>query len=293
MTLKEVAARQMFYLAVIVGRPFGGIRPHRVYRWLAHAGFKRPDPKWVKTQLGFKMKLCPFYALDREILALGQYESELHAFYDRFVKPGMTCLDVGANIGDSALHLAQIVGPTGKVFAFEVAPAPLARLREHITENGYDDRVSLHVIALADKQGSMEFSFARDDVENQGMGSLVNHGNTVVSATTTVETLSLDRFVDDRGISSIDLIKVDIQGAELMFLKGARNVLQEMRPTLLMEVSPRDLECLGHTPRDLLACIESLGYQVRTLKSDGRPGELLRSGNIDAEFSASSIVCST
>jgi FkbM family methyltransferase len=237
------------------------------------------------------MKLCPFYLIDGDILAFGQYDAALHAFYDRFIKPGMTCLDVGANIGDSTLDLARLVGPTGRVHAFEPAPFPLARLREHVAANGFEDRVSVHAIALSDHRGSAEFAVASETVENQGMGSLVSHDNNVVTERVTVELQPLDDFATEHALSKIDLVKLDIQGGELMFFQGGRETLQRTRPILLMEVSPAELAAINRTSRDLLAAVASLGYEAALLEADGSVGKKLSSAAVPVDFEASNVVC--
>ena len=291
MSLTQHLARQAFYAACILGRPFGGIRPNRIYRLLARAGFTRPDLRWVTTSFGFRMKLCPFYLIDREILAFGVYDRSLHAALERFVRPGMTCLDVGANIGDATLHMARLVGPSGRVHAFEPAPSPSARLREHVAANHFQDRVTIHVVALADKAGTASFSFASPAAENQGMGSLVSHDNEVVSKQTQVNLQTLDAFVEEHVLQSIGLVKVDIQGAEPLFLRGGAAAFGRFKPTLLLEIAPHELASIGSDSQQLLSIVESLGYSVHLLGMDGAPARRLASRDIAPDFEASNVVC--
>jgi len=291
MTPFEYLASRIFFAACVVGRPIGGIRPRRIYRSLAHTGFKEPRPVWTTTARGLRMKLCPFYQLDREILACGQYDGPLHAYYDRYVQPGMTCFDVGANIGDSTLHLAMLVGRNGRVHAFEPAPGPLRRLRENIAANAFQDRVEVHEVALADRAGTAVFSCAEHAVENQGMGSLVNHHNDVVSTTIDVTLRTLDQLAAEIGLTSLDLVKLDIQGSELMFLAGGQATLKRLRPTILLEVSPVELACIGRRSCDLFAAVESQGYRVHSLQENGEAGQVLRSCDVGPTFAASNVVC--
>jgi len=289
--ITKYLARQAFFAACLAGRPFGGLRPHRVYRLLAKAGFESPDPRWVTTGLGFRMKLCPFYLIDREILALGAYDRPLHAALKRVVKPGMTCLDVGANIGDATLDMARLVGPTGRVHAFEPAPSASARLREHVVANGFEDRVVLHQIALSDREGTATFSFAPPAIENQGMGSLVSDDIEVISLRTEVPLQTLDGFVAQHGIGAIGLVKIDIQGGETMFFKGGAASLRRLRPPLLLEVGSHELAAIGSDSRRFLALVESLGYRVHLLQSDGRPGARVDSRDVAPDFDAQNVLC--
>jgi FkbM family methyltransferase len=291
LSLTHHLARQAFYAACTLGRPFGGIRPHRIYRLLARAGFTQPDLRWVTTGLGFRMKLCPFYLIDREIMAFGAYDRTLHAALERFVKPGMTCLDVGANIGDATLHMARLVGPSGRVHAFEPAPSPSARLREHVAANHFQDRVTIHMLALSDREGTARFSFAPAAVENQGMGSLVSNDIEVVSMQTDVPLQTLDAFVETNDIASIGLVKIDIQGGETMFFRGAAQALRRFKPPLLLEVGSHELAAIGSNARELLRLVESLGYRVHHLGQDGSPAACIRSQDTPPDFDASNVIC--
>lgn len=291
MATSKFLARQAFYAACLAGRPFGGLRPHRMYRLLARAGFEAPDPKWVTTGLGFRMKLCPFYLIDREILARGAYDRPLHAALERLITPGMTCLDVGANIGDATLHMARLVGPAGRVHAFEPAPSASARLQEHVVANRFEDRVVLHQVALSDREGTATFSFAPQAIENQGMGSLVSDGEEVLSLRTDVVLQTLDAFVGQHGIEAIGLVKIDIQGGETMFFKGGAASLRRFRPPLLLEVGPHELAAIGSDSRKFLALVESLGYRVYLLQPDGRPGARIESRNVAPNFDAQNVLC--
>lgn len=287
----QAIARTAFRVACIVGRPIGGIRPRRVYGMLARVGFERPDPKWVTTSLGFQMKLCPFYLIDREILAYGAYDVKLHAALERLVKPGITCFDVGANIGDATLHMARLTGPSGRVHAFEPAPSVSARLREHILQNHFEDRAFVHQVALSDHEGTASFCFAPMVMENQGMGSLVPHDTEVISLRTEVQLETLDAFVDQHGIESIGVMKIDIQGGETMFFQGATESLRRFRPPLLLEVGSHELAAIGSNSREFLELVESHGYRIHLLEADGQPGARVRSHNVAPDFDASNVLC--
>lgn len=289
--IAEHLARQAFFAACLAGRPFGGLRPHRIYRFLAKAGFASPDPKWVTTGLGFQMKLCPFYLIDREILAVGAYDRPLHAALERLIKPGMTCLDVGANIGDATLHMARLAGPHGQVHAFEPAPSAAARLQEHVAANRFEARVTIHRLALSDRQGTATFSFAPPAIENQGMGSLVSSDTDVISLHTEVPLQTLDAFVDEHGLGAIGLVKIDIQGGETMFFKGAEASLRRDRPPLLLEVGSHELAAIGSDSRSFLALVEALGYRAHLLQRDGRPGARLESSEVAPDFNAQNVLC--
>ncbi len=98
------------------------------------------------------MRLSPYFWIDRDIIALGCYDPVQHGAIDRLVGPGMTVLDIGANIGDVTLHLAHRVGVGGRVVAFEPVPGVRDRLSEHVGVNGLDAIVSVRSEALRRRQ---------------------------------------------------------------------------------------------------------------------------------------------
>jgi hypothetical protein len=93
------------------------------------------------------------------------------------------------------------------------------------------------------------------------------------------------------GLTSLDLVKLDIQGSELMFLAGGQATLKRLRPTILLEVSPVELACIGRRSCDLFAAVESQGYRVHSLQENGEAGQVLRSCDVGPTFAASNVVC--
>src|SRR4051812_23750848 len=94
--------RMAFRALARIGRPIGGVRPRRMYNWLARRGFhsyRENDFVWQCDRWGSELKLSPFYLVDRDILVTGSYEEPLHRLIRDRVRPGMVCFDVGANIG--------------------------------------------------------------------------------------------------------------------------------------------------------------------------------------------------
>jgi hypothetical protein len=105
--------RLLYEIACIIGRPIGGIRPRRIYDILGRRIFTKPEFAWHRNRWGDELFLSPYYDIDRQILIFGTYDPDLHAIIEHLVKPGMICCDIGANIGEVALHLAHRVQPGG------------------------------------------------------------------------------------------------------------------------------------------------------------------------------------
>ena len=288
--------RMLFWAAVYAGRPFGGIRPHRIVYWLwrhafTAADFSLSDYGWWRDRWGSELWLHPRYHLDFTIIAFGYYDKALHRFIDRNVSAGMTCFDIGGNIGAVSTHLARKVGKTGQVHAFEPVPALRARLQKNLARNGCETRVTVHPLALSNTTGEAHLAIASVNADNQGLASLVASGNDRLTSTVTVQTATLDDFVAARRINRIDFIKMDIQGAEILLLEGAQQTLSALRPDLILEVSPQDMAGIGKTSRNLLEMIEAVGYRIHELRSDGTPGALIQAHAVPPDFERENIFC--
>jgi FkbM family methyltransferase len=288
--------RPLFWSAVHIGRPFGGVRPHRITYWLwrrafTAADFSESDYGWWRDRWGSELWLNPRYHLDFTIIAFRYYDKALHRYIDRMVGPGMTCFDIGANIGAVSTHLARTVGAAGHVHAFEPVPALRVRLQKNLARNDCDRIVSVHPLALSNATGEARLAVAAVDADNQGLASLVAAGTDRLTGMLTVQTVTLDDFVAERRIDRIDFMKIDIQGAEILLLEGGRRTLAELRPDLIVEVSPADMAGIGKTSRDLLRALEGCGYQIHELRSDGTPGPRIDVSAVPPDFDRENIFC--
>jgi FkbM family methyltransferase len=163
--------------------------------------------------------------------ALGIFEPETYRALDRFLQPGMTVVDAGAYIGDFTLYSALKVGPTGKVVAFEASDREYKRLLRHIELNGYTNVVPL-LFALWNETTTLKFT-----LPPAGSGGTLKPNTEIHKGewrTYEVQAGTLDSVLKERGISSVDLMKVDIEGAELEFLQGASITLAANQNILLV-----------------------------------------------------------
>lgn len=268
---------------------FPRMRATRIHHWLARRGFKSPSFRWAKDRYGFEFSLSPHLFLDRIILCAGTYDRPLHHAMERFLRPGMTCFDVGANIGSVTMHMAGLVGPDGQVFAFEPVSLLFDRLATHIQRNGLGTVISAHKLALADRDGKATIAHADPMTENQGMGSLVDQDNSVVSLTEEVDVSTLDSFVSEHGIESVDFIKVDIQGAEPLFIEGAIETLNRFHPLIFMEVSEGQLKCLRGSPIDIMRKMEALSYRAYEINANNKLRRLQHE-TVDATWQSQNIL---
>jgi FkbM family methyltransferase len=204
----------------------------------------------------------------------GSYEVSELEFVQRTVKPGDTAVDLGGNIGFFALHLGQLVGPTGRVYAFEPLPSLADLLARGIAENRFDDRIVLTRAAVGEAAQAGHLFYA--------VKTMASGGSYLVPAETTppeghalspVEIVALDDLELRRPVA---FIKMDIEGAEPLACRGAERILRKDRPVILAELNP-DLypRVAGCTPTEFVAEMAGRGYDAYLL-ADGRPGRRLR-----------------
>ena len=287
--------RAMFWTMAYAGRRIGGIRPRRITYWVQRKAFTREtfspgEARWWKDRWGSELLMNPHYFLDACVIAFGAFDADLHEYIEAHVKPGMICFDVGANIGIVTVHLARKAGLSGQVHAFEPVPGVRERLAQHVQRNRVDAVVRIHPVALSNQTGTASIAIADSEASNQGQASLVNRSNPELKKTIDVPTITVDEFVARNGIGRIDVMKIDIQGAEIFLLDGGRKVFGEMGPDLLMEVSPEDLACMGKNSRDLLSMVEGYGYRLYELKG-ATPGRRLAAADVAPDYYCDNILC--
>lgn len=162
---------------------------------------------------------------------LGTYEQDLQQAIQDWVKPGYVIYDLGANIGYVSLLFARATGSSGQVFAFEPLPSNQERLQKNITLNN-DLHVTLIPSAVSDKSGSATFM-----VHNSGgMGKVKEAAGREQGFANeiSVQTVALDDFATTH--PAPHLVKIDIEGGEVLALRGMQSLLKKERPILFLEL---------------------------------------------------------
>lgn len=217
-------------------------------------------PPSVVTRQNLKWKLGTACRVQRALFWHGAFDRNDSRMLLEPLGAGTVFFDVGSYFGYYALLAAQ----RGAVaYAFEPSPANFELLKEQVALNALP--VHPFEVALSDTAGTATFSLASDD--NRGRGSLgaldAAHGGT---GTHQVQTMTLDAFVLEHGITRIDAMKLDVEGAELRVLAGAKETLTKWKPRLLVELNRPCLERFGAKPEDLCEALKALGYQLFTVR---------------------------
>jgi FkbM family methyltransferase len=200
------------------------------------------------------------------------YEAETVALFARVLRPGDTVVDVGANHGYFTVLAGTLVGAKGRVEAFEPNPAVAAALARVLRRNGLDGRIPVHQAALSDREGWAEFFVSVSPV-NDGLSSLLaasdalEHGVIRADHTIRVPTQTFDAFAERAGLGRVDLLKVDVEGAEAMVLRGMERTLAQ-RP-------PRRIVCETTLESGAAKLLLARGYTARPLDHGGGQGNYL------------------
>lgn len=179
----------------------------------------------------------------------GTYEVDNLAGFASAVIPGSSVYDVGANVGVYTLLASRKAGPSGRVYAFEPLARNLLYLHRHVAMNRLQNCLIMEV-AVSDSQGTQRFSSASWE---HSMARLSSDGELEIP------TVTLDHCVYGEKLRPPDVIKIDVEGAELLVLRGANRALTEYHPTLFVEV---------HGTREHAECREFLAAKGYRLKEE-------------------------
>ena len=186
------------------------------------------------------------------------YEPEL-AYLEKILSPGSVFVDVGANFGVYTLVASKLVGGTGRVLAFEPTAQSFATLQQNIALN-HCSNVRPFQVALAQTGGKAWLYHARDPVGNSlGKDPLWRDEGEEV------QTETLDNLLEEKSVDRVDAIKIDVEGAEELVLRGAIRCLTTQSPIIVFEFNPGCAARLGLSPNGARDFLQSLGYEFVVL----------------------------
>jgi FkbM family methyltransferase len=225
-------------------------------------------PVWVQVEPGVKMLLDPYDFVSKEILETGVWEAQSWEIIGRTLGAGATFVDIGAHIGYYSLKAAPLVGPTGRVIAVEPNPETIPKLYGNIRASGAQN-ITVEPVACSNTEATLEL-FAAPRA-NTGETSLsranASHDGQFVTSYK-VRAQPLDDILKDVGVSRVDAMKIDVEGAEYLVLKGASKTLDRDHPVILVEIVEQQLQAMGTSSRQLYDLLRSHGYTARRSVQD-------------------------
>ena len=241
---------------LIRGLPAGRYRALNLVSHLALKPFWMEMPE-EKGRLHFYCDLKD--AIAREVCFTGGYEPQETAFVAELLRPGMTFVDVGGNWGYYTLLAAHLTGVSGKVVSFEPDPRLFPILNHNISYNKLTHVKALQV-AAADEDGLLTLAGFEENSGKRGLSRLVNDGD-ITGPKFQVQTRTIDAALDELCVGQVDLLKMDIEGAEELALIGMRAGLTQHRyKRILLEVHPTILAERNRTVNDVTKLLLQAGY---------------------------------
>jgi FkbM family methyltransferase len=205
----------------------------------------------------FDITLMPNEGASRLAYYFGVSEPELFAFYEDFLKPGMTVVDAGANIGLHTLFFAKRVGPEGRVYAFEPGQSAFGRLQSHVERNQLANVRCFHC-ALGASEGVVALA---ENCQDNSRSFVVESSSKVID-TKNIALRPLDQVLKEESVGRADFLKIDVEGFEPQVLEGASNYLRQQSIRVLqLELDDSSLARSGYTAAQVSNMLHDAGYR--------------------------------
>ena len=204
-------------------------------------------------------------------------ESHVRTWLTKQLKPGHVFFDVGAHHGWDSMWTLPLVGKEGKVVSFEPSPANLAILEWHRKQNNFSEWLIVSKAVSEVDAEAEEFSLVdngdspMNSLTSGAPGTLLMNGRDIRK--TSVRTITLDTFCRESELRP-NLVKIDVEGAELLVLRGASQLLRDSCPTIILAVHPYWLPS-GQSTQQIFELLSTYGYTM--YNSEGSRVEYLQS----------------
>lgn len=238
-----------------------GRRLHRLL-WSARKRVVPDRQVVIPFDNGAKLKVYGRDRLGKRVYLDGYSDRALAVLLDAYLHLGMVYVDVGAHFGQFVLLASRRVGANGRVHAFEPASATYEQLQENIRLNGFVNIVA-NLNAVYEKSGVLDLHVCEPGLgEFNTLGRPSKRGGAII-CDESVTAVTIDEYVSFHKISRVDLMKIDVEGAELHVLRGAESLLQRPdAPALIVEFNANNFASMGYGVPDIREKLRSLGYRL-------------------------------
>lgn len=226
-------------------------------------------PREMAWLFGLRVIVQPRDQMSRAVFVSGLYEPATMLALRRLIKANDVVIDAGANVGFVSLVCSVWVGTSGRILAFEPSSREYARLLDHLRLNGASN-VEPHLTALASEPGDRLLQVA--DSYHSGLntlGSRPAYDGVGVQEREIVETTTIDAVVEAAHLARVDVIKLDVEGAEHDVILGAAHTIRRFAPAMVFEANAAALAASDRTPLQLGHLIASQGYRLFAITDGG------------------------
>lgn len=249
--------------------------------------------RWVMTKKPWNLNhkrnfkiYTPHGGTGALIYYLGESEPEVSEFIINNLKPGHVFIDIGAHIGEYSLLASKLVGPKGLVFGFEPSQSIYQYLKDNIFLNACQN-VTLENYAVSDHIGVVNFHI-HNEQEKSSIVLPETQMENMIEDMVQIRSISLDNYFKNIP-TTINMIKMDVEGAELLVLKGATRLLDcdaETAPIWIFECSPENYHNFGYSIKDVFHFFSEYGYRIYSLNKEKNYGD---KDNLEIQLGENSI----
>ncbi|MGQ0541437.1 MAG: FkbM family methyltransferase [Blastocatellia bacterium] len=261
---------------------------YRLYQTALNALKTPPQALSTRVKDGRNLIVDLTTGMQETVFFIGEYERAISEITSKMIGESDVCLDVGANFGWYTTLMAMRSGKDGAVHSFEPVPKSFAELKRNRDLLPFSQKVHINNVALGDRADTVHINLF--DGLSSGHASLATRGESGISSFE-CRMIALDSYLEERNVGDVAIVKVDIEGAEMMFLRGANRLFeQEFPPVFLMEMALGQTRNFGYVPDDLIRYIgERAEYAF--FKVDEIRGKLVRIDGFDPNDIGANVFC--
>ncbi len=270
----------------------------RFCRWVS---MLTTDPgeriRWKMSGTQLVFDLDPLETIQMNLYYRNGFQPEIGQWVQQCLKPDALFIDAGANIGIQSLIAAENYRARAgnstqpMVYAFEPNPVIYKQLAENIRINHLGNIVSAQSEAVSDNNTVVQFYLSSEDNSTSSSMADLGPGHLHTGQVVNVQAITLADFVETVAAGRrVGLLKLDIEGAELLALKGARTILLRDYPTIIMEVYPELMRAFDYAYADVHTFLTALGYSIQRVLPDGTLADL-KKNEWPAEVAYGDILC--
>ena len=260
---------------------------HRIGRPWGRVGWRFQRGVLLQIPEGVSVYVFPGEDVSKQLLR-GDFELGIRRLLQDVICPGMVFVDAGANLGLYTVIASRIVGPSGRVFAFEPSRREWTRAQRSVAANSLPN-AEVYRVALTDRDRPLSLNVCEPHFGAYNSVGVVTHFYAAGhgSHVERVEGRSLDSVLAEKRVGRVDILKLDVEGAEELVLRGGRNLfLHPESPMIICELSDYTAEGVGSSATRVWDLLSSYGYRLYSIirTDDGyRLGSCDRRARIDYE----------